>query len=401
MAEVVIVDSVMGAGKTTWAIQYMNEHPEESFLFVTPYKSECEERIPEELNYPIWTPTVKGKDHMKLDDIVELFQSGRDIASTHALFRMYDDRCRAAIKQFDYTLILDETMCAVEEYKLVHKDDIKNLKLHRDITVGADGMITWQGDTELDTSYNEIRNLAQNKCLFEVNNTCYIWQFPPDIFQLFKKIYILTYMFDGSIMKPYFDMHGISYVTKSIKKVGEKNVLVDYYKPDKAAFREKIHIYDKEDLNDDRKQKKKSMLSKTWMDSRSNAQAIKTIQAHIYNYFRNKMQAKSEDIMWTTWKDKKHKLKGKGYTNGFVSCNCRSTNNYRSRHYLAYAVNMYVHPMVEHYFNQHGFSVDADKYALSEMIQWIWRSAIRDGEDIYIYIPSKRMRDLLQLWLND
>ena len=62
---------------------------------------------------------------------------------------------------------------------------------------------------------------------------------------------------------------------------------------------------------------------------------------------------------------------------------------------------MYAHPMVEHYFNQHGFSIDVNKYALSEMIQWIWRSAIRDGEDIYIYIPSKRMREVLQLWLND
>ena len=45
--------------------------------------------------------------------------------------------------------------------------------------------------------------------------------------------------------------------------------------------------------------------------------------------------------------------------------------------------------------------IDENKYALSEMIQWIWRSAIRNGEDIYIYIPSRRMRDLLLEWLND
>lgn len=43
--------------------------------------------------------------------------------------------------------------------------------------------------------------------------------------------------------------------------------------------------------------------------------------------------------------------------------------------------------------------VDEDAYALSEMLQWIWRSSIRDGKPINIYIPSKRMRTLLMNWL--
>ncbi len=36
-----------------------------------------------------------------------------------------------------------------------------------------------------------------------------------------------------------------------------------------------------------------------------------------------------------------------------------------------------------------------------EMVQWIWRSAIREGNPINIYVPSSRMRSLLQRWLND
>ena len=31
----------------------------------------------------------------------------------------------------------------------------------------------------------------------------------------------------------------------------------------------------------------------------------------------------------------------------------------------------------------------------------IWRSAIREGNPINIYVPSSRMRSLLQRWLND
>ena len=34
------------------------------------------------------------------------------------------------------------------------------------------------------------------------------------------------------------------------------------------------------------------------------------------------------------------------------------------------------------------------------MLQWIWRSRIRKGENINIYIPSMRMRQLLKNWLD-
>jgi hypothetical protein len=45
--------------------------------------------------------------------------------------------------------------------------------------------------------------------------------------------------------------------------------------------------------------------------------------------------------------------------------------------------------------------VDGDMYALSSLIQWVWRSAIRDGKPIILYVPSSRMRGLLIKWLND
>ena len=38
-------------------------------------------------------------------------------------------------------------------------------------------------------------------------------------------------------------------------------------------------------------------------------------------------------------------------------------------------------------------------YALSTMLQWIWRSAIRRGEEIWLYVPSRRMRTLLKDWM--
>ena len=52
------------------------------------------------------------------------------------------------------------------------------------------------------------------------------------------------------------------------------------------------------------------------------------------------------------------------------------------------------------FYTKHGINVDEDAYALSIMVQWIWRSAIRDGDEIYLYIPSRRMRTLLEKWID-
>ena len=78
----------------------------------------------------------------------------------------------------------------------------------------------------------------------------------------------------------------------------------------------------------------------------------------------------------------------------------RATNAYRRRDCLAYCVNIYYTPLQKNYFQEQGVEVREDMYALSEMIQWVWRSAIRDGMDIWIYIPSRRMRELFQNWLD-
>ena len=105
-------------------------------------------------------------------------------------------------------------------------------------------------------------------------------------------------------------------------------------------------------------------------------------------------------MLWTTYKDVKNKLKGAGYTKGFVVHNVRATNMYSDRTAVAYLLNKYYNPVIKGFFKEMGLDIDENVFALSEMIQFIWRSAIRNGEPIICYIPSKRMRSLFIDWLN-
>ncbi|MNC64554.1 hypothetical protein D3C75_1147700 [compost metagenome] len=59
-----------------------------------------------------------------------------------------------------------------------------------------------------------------------------------------------------------------------------------------------------------------------------------------------------------------------------------------------------MNPVEKKFFEQYRVTVDEEAWALSELIQWVWRSRIRDNESISIYIPSTRMRDLFFRYLN-
>jgi hypothetical protein len=44
--------------------------------------------------------------------------------------------------------------------------------------------------------------------------------------------------------------------------------------------------------------------------------------------------------------------------------------------------------------------VDDDQFALSQLVQWVWRSRIREDQPINLYLPSDRMRRLFTEWLD-
>lgn len=92
-------------------------------------------------------------------------------------------------------------------------------------------------------------------------------------------------------------------------------------------------------------------------------------------------------------------MKGKGYTKSFLTFNAKATNAYRNRTHLVYMVNVFMNVNDKKFYQKHGIEVNEDMFALSIMVQWIWRSAIRDGEEVYLYIPSSRMRNILINWI--
>jgi hypothetical protein len=77
----------------------------------------------------------------------------------------------------------------------------------------------------------------------------------------------------------------------------------------------------------------------------------------------------------------------------------KATNEYSHVSVMAYLVNRYLNPDINAYFHRHGVEIDQDLFALSECLQYIWRGSIRNGKELHIYLPSYRMRNMVENWL--
>ena len=64
------------------------------------------------------------------------------------------------------------------------------------------------------------------------------------------------------------------------------------------------------------------------------------------------------------------------------------------------SINRYPNQTIKAYLQDYGCDVDSDVFALSELVQWVWRSAIRNNQVITLCIASSRMKKLFIEWLD-
>ena len=395
----------MGSGKSQYAIQHMNSDIESDFIYITPYLDEIQriKKYCNKRNFIEPKEDYQQRIYSKTKSLKELLKEGVDIATTHSLFKLIDEDTENILQAKNYTLILDEVMDVIQQIPITKADqyllfeDTKILELDENnqviLGVGAEKYLK-QGSGK----FSELIHMAKLGRLFKFENVIILWEFPVEVFKCFKEVYILTYLFDGQLQKYFFDFYNVKYNKFTVIKDENEYSLIEYnpkINDDRLVkLKDKINIYDGK-LN--AVGSKSNSLSFTWY-RKSDEDIIDILSKNVYNYFKNIQKIKSKDALWTCFKDVK--LEVPSYKRAFISHNIRATNEYSDTHTLAYCVNRYLSPYLMKYFNNKEITINQDIYALSEMLQWIWRSRIRNDEDINIYIPSSRMRRLLKHYLN-
>lgn len=401
MKKVKICDSIMGSGKTSYAIQKMNE-PGGKYIFITPYLTEIERVKNSVTNRKFYEPNEKLGKGSKLRHLKKLIEQGRDIASTHSLFGRIDTHTELLLKNQGYTLILDEVFQVIEKLK-IKKSDVEIL-LKDVMRVEPDGKVVWVDNT-YDGRFSDVKQCCDNETLYSYGGSFFFWTFPARVFDLFTETYILTYLFDGQIQKCYYDIFGVEYEYFSVCKNQDGYYeLTEYNKDneDRESIKELINIYLGK-MNSNyfvRENKFGTELSSTWLDE-CDAAFIEQLKKNMVNYVNNICKVKSKEVIWTSKKEFTKHLKGRGYSTRFLPMNIRATNDYKDSKCVMYLYNRYMNPIETGFFTLHGATVNQDLLAVSDLLQFIWRSRIREGKPIDLYIPSKRMRNLLIQYLNN
>ena len=436
-SNITIVDSQMGFGKTYTAMQEIKNNPDKKYIIVTPYLSEVG-RIQEGVGkilqegdsqkkvttfhktkgesteieitdidgnkvhrpWRLLEPCQKGLG--KLESLKELLEKGKSIVTTHALMGLFDYQVQSLLNIGDYHFILDEVIEVVSEYKWSSVSDRDTFFNHFG-HIDDEGYLVWDeqknNPATYDGRFNDLLTLCLNRNLVQIDNSSKVlmWEFPVSIFRIFESVTLLTFMFEGSYLKAYFDSFNVEYNYMSVKD-GKFVKFIGVTAEDKARIKALITIEDSPALN--KIGELHYSLSASWYKknigttSKENVSS-KKLKDNTYNFFKHKTKTQSAQNLWSTFSPYKHKIKGLGYSKGFLSFNTRATNEYRHKESLAYLVNVYPHTSVTRYFNSRKIMINEQAFALSSLLQWVWRSQIRDARPIRLYIPSKRMRELL------
>ena len=403
-----VCDAIMGSGKSSSAITYINEHPEKKFMYIAPYLTEATRIKTSCPSHKFVEPSDKLKEYnfSKARHTMALVERGKNIATTHQAVRFYTPETLELLKEQNYTIIIDEEINIFQQTESISDGDVIALQKAGLLTVDEYGCLASTDDEYTGTAFADMYSLLDTRHIIRIDGSrgypaSWYCIYPKEFLEAANEVIVMTYLFVGSEMEIFLKMNNLDYTFIGIEyKDGTYRFSNDtLYIPEYIyELKNKVHILDDEKLN--QIGDTETALSMSWYKKDLGVEQLKK---NLYNYFRNKTTSKAEHRLCGIYADDRlwKNLKGDGYSNSNLSFNSKATNEYRNRTTVAYAVNLYCNVGIKLYYSKHGYELSDDRFALSTMIQFIWRSAIRDGNEIWLYIPSRRMRTLLLDWMNN
>lgn len=398
MQTVKIVDARMGRGKTTAAINYVNSHKrDQRFMYVTPFLTEVARiRSACGLEEP-----VAEEGRTKMPELREAIRQGKGVVTTHSLYGDIDDEMLDVIREKNYVLIIDEAITAIDKAPITIQD--KRI-LDMITRVSDDGLVSWK-DSEYSGKFSEYKNMADKNTLYLMDGVL-INTFNYDLFTAFSDVIVLTYLFSGSLLEAYFKCFGVDYEFWGVgtETAGSQTVSTLVPGRDKSPaidYHPLINLVEDERMNC--VGNPRSALSKNWYERHSyHDPEMMQLRNNMGNFFKNRTNSRRDNRLWTCFKDHKSKLipDNNSYANNFLQISARATNEFAECYNIAYMANRFMDPNLLKFLSNHGCEVDQDICAMSDMLQWLWRSSIRNLKPINLYMPSARMRNLLHSWMD-
>ena len=286
-----ICDSIMGSGKTMSTITYLNEHPHDKFVYITPYLEEAEriKRGCPTLNFVEPSDRIPQYHFRKSEHTAALLSQGKNISTTHQAFRRYTPEMLDDIRRQGYTLIIDENVDILEAFSLCPTDlqiaiETGYVKEHDNVYSATDKQYDGLALKELldMLKSRELISIDDNK-----NGTLYYWTLPPDLLTAFKDVFVLTYLFSGQSLHHFMKIYDLPYQYIGIEKTEDGGFRFGEYPGYTPEYvynlKDTLHILDAGKLNDIGDSR--TALSMTWY--KNNPEKTKQLKKNITNCIIN------------------------------------------------------------------------------------------------------------------
>ena len=337
--------------------------------------------------------------------ILDLIRSGRNIITTQALWSLFNEETIAAFRESDYlyTAFFDEVPPLFREVvgSGRRRDDFGELvtfgpadvKLmqEQEMLVNVKGQLRYNSKCEYDRRNSEhkvfdaVKNLSRSCNLYPYGTkngkfTSIVAFVRKDLFDCFEQCWFFSYRTWNSILHKYCLLNDIRMEYYHIQDLRAMRNPGGKYVETYPEGMERLVILDDVNVNFG------ASLSKEWF-KRARADSSGSLVKSLKGCFRSAYK-----IM------KRHGV--------FLPCNTKATNDYSDCTGVAYLCNRFFDVTCCNFLSQKAeetgnpdLKFDNDNYALSELLQFIWRSNVRVKESdkpVYVWVPDKRMRKLLQ-----
>lgn len=412
----VIIDRACGTGKTSEMLASLRS--DRKYLLVTPSLTEIDRFVKDAPDgVEIFAPN-EGKGP-KLIQLEKLLQEGKSVAITHKLFFM---TLRLADLMADYEIIVDEAPNPVTCINTIDADAFNEAVVGCGYaTVCPDTgqvqptmeWIKWQRekfDSDGEPTYSnrlhpDIYKPAIQGQLHVDGNGIFAVATPNQVLLSGRSLTVMTFLSEGTYIRAYLNMLARSHPKAAFTVIEETPV--DWL----AQARNLITV---EALA----LPKHVNLSFSKQTKRSAQKTCKSIGGALKNLrYRHWIGVERTNIILTCarskWFDDRKgryagewaeysRMFGRDYGKGGVQWlpnKTRGTNDFKHATHAIYLYSMSPNPMVQNFLQVSGQRF-AEEYALAEMVQWIWRTRVRDGLPITVAIPDERMRRIFVDWLN-
>lgn len=407
--EVTIKDRHCGYGKSRELIASLS--PDRSYLIVLPLHSEVRRFLseaPVNLVEPV-TIDDGGTYTRKRDHLRELLEGGHSIVTTHALFTDIAYLAHDGLL-LGYDVMVDEVLSVAHSITQevltpgakangVSIQSWKGLYLDEGFaTVAGDtGLVNptdkWERKQDLPELSKTLFNMAKAESLFAVGDNVLVWELPPILLKAVGSLTIHTFLAEGSLMAGFMRRNGMNFTHDRDPK-------------SEREFREKakrlIEVRDMPSVNDLRFSYS-GQQAMTKVQHKMVSGALKKVRERLMSGVpKANIMITSAKALWSTPRETPGPFAVGSRLfeeTNWVPNTTRGTNDYRHCSHLIYLWDQNLNPRIAEFLGV-GTRRHKDMYAVSELIQWVYRSRVRDGQPVILWMPSDRMRKLLQRWLD-